>query len=307
MPVEHPFGGDWTDQKLTVLGQYLRFFTTALRRQGFELMYIDGFAGSGGRTVERIISRTSPLFGTIESSEKIEAPGSARIALETDPPFHRMVLIERHGRRFSALKELCAQYPHVRVEALKEEANEALAELCRSTQWRGPRAPGRGVRAVLFLDPYGMNVEFETLKKIAATEAIDVWYLFPLSGVYRQATKEGRKLTWDKREAITRILGTGDWEREFYKAPYGSDLFGGATDPLRIADVAAIEMYVKLRLSDAFPKVFGPMRLSMKSGAPLFSLFFAVSNTEPRAIGLAQKAANHILRSGISSQVRPRN
>jgi three-Cys-motif partner protein len=92
-------------------------------------MYIDGFAGSGGRTVERIISRTSPLFGTIESSEKIEAPGSARIALETDPPFHRMVLIERHGRRFSALKELCAQYPHVRVEALKEEANEALVPL----------------------------------------------------------------------------------------------------------------------------------------------------------------------------------
>jgi three-Cys-motif partner protein len=306
MSVDHPFGGEWTDRKLSVLAKYLSFFTTALRNQGFELMYIDGFAGSGGRTVERILSHASPLFGTSAASEKVEAPGSARIALETDPPFHRMVLIERHGRRFAALKALCAQYPHVEVEALNGEANEAIRTLCRSTVWRGPRAPGRGIRAVLFLDPYGMNVEFETLRQIAATQAIDVWYLFPLSGVFRQATKQGHKLTPDKREAITRILGTDEWEREFYKAPPHVDLFGEAADRQRVADVNAIEAYVQARLRSVFPTVSKPLRLHMDNGAPLFSLFFAVSNKDKKAIGLALRAANHILRAGISSQVRPR-
>ena len=39
----------------------------------------------------------------------------------------------------------------------------------------------------MFLDPYGMEVEWKTLQAVAATRAIDVWFLFPLAGLYRQA------------------------------------------------------------------------------------------------------------------------
>ncbi|KQT61387.1 hypothetical protein ASG52_00400 [Methylobacterium sp. Leaf456] len=165
----------------------------------------------------------------------------------------------------------------------------------------------------MFLDPYGMSVEFETLREIAATQAIDVWYLFPLSGVYRQAARSGRNLTPDKRAAITRILGTPEWESAFYGQDNRSnDLFaslddvGGSMDMRRTADVQAIETYVKKRLDSIFPHVSNPLRLKRKDGTPLFSLFFAVSSPNPKAIGLARKVATHILDSGSSSQVRPR-
>lgn len=301
------FGGSWTDRKLDVLRQYLNFFTTALHKQRFDLIYIDGFAGSGGRMVEKIISHASPMFGTPGHSTRINVPGSARIALETTPPFDRMVLIERHNKRFAALQQLCARYPDVQIQALQGETNQALVHLCQKTPWRTASNGRRGIRAVLFLDPYGMNLEFSTLEAIAATKAIDVWYLFPLSGVYRQAARSGTKLTPAKRASITRILGTGDWEAEFYPSTYENDMFGGTPEALRTADVAAIERYVRGRLKTVFPMVTEPMRLCMDNGTPLYSLFFAVSNPEPKAIGLAVKVANHILKAGISSQVLPRN
>lgn len=307
MSDNHDFGGNWTDRKLNVLRQYLIFFTTALRKQRFELIYIDGFAGSGGRMVEKIISHASPMFGMPGHSERIDVPGSARIALETTPPFDRMILIERHGKRFAALQQLCARYPKVQVEPLQGETNQALVHLCGTTPWRIVSNERRGIRAVLFLDPYGMNLEFSTLEAIAATKAIDVWYLFPLSGVYRQAARSGTKLTPAKRSAITRILGTGDWDAEFYPATYKNDMFGGTPEALRTADVTAIETYVHRRLKAVFPTVTEPMRLCMDNGTPLYSLFFAVSNPDPKAIGLARRGANHILKAGISSQVRPRN
>ncbi|GJE18581.1 three-Cys-motif partner protein TcmP [Methylobacterium marchantiae] len=306
MTVEHRFGGRWTDRKLDILSQYLTFFTTALRAQNFQLLYIDGFAGSGNRLIERIIAQEEPLFGIENRSERVHAPGSARIALETNPPFNRIALIERHAKRFEELKKLCSHYPTVQVDLLQGDANEAIVELCRTIPWRGPNAPGRGIRAVLFLDPYGMNLAFSTLEAIAATKAIDVWYLFPISGVCRQASRDGGKLAPYKRAAITRILGTDEWENEFYNYPVTDDLFGHLTAKHRSADIKTIEGYIKKRLSLVFPIVRDPLTLKTDNGSPLYSLFFALSNSDPKAIGLALKGADHILRTGISSQVRPR-
>ena len=126
-----------------------------------------------------------------------------------------------------------------------------------------------------------MNVEFETLKRIRDTRAIDVWYLFSLSGIYRQAARSKPKLTPAKREAITRILGTAEWEEKFYADTGGSDLFGGAIQGYRTADVDAIEAYVRERLGTVFPKVTNPLRLHNAAKAPIFSLFFAMSNPDP--------------------------
>lgn len=313
MAAGHRFGGDWTDLKLDALRKYLSFFTTALRNKGFELYYIDAFAGSGGRLIDRVIVSEPFLLGAEAKLEQVYVPGSARIALQTSPPFQQIILIERHGRRCAALEALCAEYPDIRARTQRGEANAALIDICRTTPWLRPRRGCSGIRAVLFLDPYGMNVEFATLQEIVATQAIDVWYLFPLSGVYRQAAKSGEKLTPEKRASITRILGTPDWEGAFYgREERASDLFSSLGDEenqaklRRVADVRTIESYVKKRLEGIFPHVSEPRTLTIKNGTPLFSLFFAVSSPNPKAIALAKKVADHILTTGISSQVRPR-
>lgn len=46
-------------------------------------------------------------------------------------------------------------------------------------------------RALVFLDPYGMQVEWKTIKSIAVTQAIDLWILFPLGTVNRLLKNDG--------------------------------------------------------------------------------------------------------------------
>lgn len=46
-------------------------------------------------------------------------------------------------------------------------------------------------RAVVFLDPFGMQVEWRTIERIGQTKAIDLWILFPLGvAVNRFLTKD---------------------------------------------------------------------------------------------------------------------
>jgi hypothetical protein len=64
-----------------------------------------------------------------------------------------------------------------------------------------------------------------------------------------------------------------------------------------MADLNTIERYVKKRLQSEFKgAVLDPFRIHNAQGLPLASLFFAVSNPNPKAVVLATKIAQHILR-----------
>ena len=147
-------------------------------------------------------------------------------------------------------------------------------------------------RGVAFLDPFGMDVDWTTLEAISQTQVFDVWYLFSLSGLYRQATRNPLHIDDTKRQAITRVLGTEEWLNEIYREPPQLTFFESGR--LERADVDSLEVYVHRRLSQIFAKVAKPLRLP-KAGAPRFSLFFAVSNPDPKAIRLAMSIASHIL------------
>ena len=284
---EHRFGGAWTEIKLKVLLDYLHFYAKALKNQPFKLVYIDAFAGTGDRTVG---SDESSLFAS-----KRRLKGSARIALELERPFDRYVFIERNSRRFQVLETLRRQYPQHQIECLRGEANSELQGLCARIAWRQ-------YRAVLFLDPYGLSVEWVTLQQIARTRAIDLWYLFSLSGLYRQTARDFERIDPAGAARLDSVLGTPDWREAFYApiTPTTLDLFGDPVSPIigRHADVDAIEAFVGDRLRAAgFAKVAKPLRLLLRGGAPLYSLFFCVSNPNPKAIALSMRAASHLLKA----------
>ncbi|MDX8509498.1 three-Cys-motif partner protein TcmP [Mesorhizobium captivum] len=307
MPLKaHIFGGPDTSKKLRCLQEYLRAFATALQDQQFACIYIDAFAGSGTRTEVR---PGLPLFGGEHAQpEEVTTPGSARIAIEVDPPMHSIVLIEQDSSRFAELQALKAEYPDRQIIPRHGDANALVQRLCRRTHWRGSETVGRGIRGVIFLDPYGMEVSWDTVQAIAETQALDCWYFFPLSGLYRNAPHDPAKLDAGKQANLDHVLGATDWRERWYdhqSAP--RDMFETSGQAVRRADVDAIEDYVKERLQTAFKgAVLDPVRLHHKNGAPLASLFFAVSNASPPAVALATRMASHILKSGRSSQSRSR-
>jgi hypothetical protein len=94
-------------------------------------------------------------------------------------------------------------------------------------------------------------------------------------------------------------------EQELY-APGQRSLFTDQAPLWRTADVGALQNHVRSRLKTIFPAVLPPLPLPIDKKQQMFSLFFAISNPDGPAIGLATRIANHILKTGMSSQRRSR-
>ena len=274
----------------------MQFFTTALKNTNFELVYIDAFAGSGAFRYVVDAPRYT-LFGPRDPAQDIH-DGSARRALRCQPPFDRIIFIEQDQENVSSLEEEIRKSGHEKADVLKGDANRLLRKICEPRKWRRRRG-------VIFLDPFGMNVDWSTLECIAQTKALDVWLLFPLAGLFRNLPKQASALDDGKRAAATRVLGTDEWYDEFYKIPkvpsYYSLFDGSVITPKigarRAATVDHIEAYVKKRLETIFAHVEPPKRLRGTKNAPLFSLFFAVSNPSRKAIKPARDVASYILKN----------
>ena len=285
------FGGEWTRQKLDMLRRYLGAYVKVLKNQHFEQLYIDAFAGTGYVEVaqtEHDRGFFAPELAEDEPQQFFE--GSASMALQIHPPFHRYIFIEQSPSRFEKLLRLRDRFARLgdRMEFVQGDANTVLQGLCE--RWnRG------GMRGVLFLDPFGMQVDWTTLEGVARTRAIDVWILFPLGiGVNRLLPRHG-KIPDGWRARLTRVFGTDDWYDEFYRPARTRPLFGEAAI-IKTGSYNAIADYYQDRLRTVFPAVAAnPKVLQNCRGMPLFLLCFAVGNDSPNAIGAALRISEHIL------------
>lgn len=303
---DHVFGNTSTDLKLEVIENYLKAYVTALRPKFRHLWYIDAFAGAGHRTVIHPQVRGS-IFQDERDAYREQRRGSARIALDARPHFDRLTFIDQKRGHVKALDALAAEHPDRFVEVVRGDCNTIIPEALARENWAGKRA-------VMFLDPYGLNVDWSTLEAIRRTNSIDVWYLVNINGILRQAAKSLSAVDGHKHRRLTRMFGTEDWRTAWYELrPEQVSLFAGmdlgevTRDSDRTADEVAVEEWVKRRLGSLFPWVSDPLRLYMDGkGVHQFSLFFAISNASGPALGLAQRLAGHVLNKGISSQTRPR-
>lgn len=300
---KHSFGGEWTSTKLAVLAKYLTAYIDALKNQSFVTAYIDAFAGTGYRTMSREREEDAPsgnlLFPDLATDEPQQLlDGSARLALKArgsgpqgaDARFHRFIFIERDADRCRQLEGLKTEFPDL-AKDIRVEQGDANAEIqkLRAKKWSGRRA-------VLFLDPYGMQVEWPTIEAIAKTKAIDLWLLFPLGiGVSRLLTRSG-EIPKGWRTRLDKLLGTTTWYDEFYKVEHKADLFGNDEERVVKATNETIARYFNNRLKTIFPEngVAEPGVLRNSSNNPLYLLCFAAGNDKGAPI--AVKIANHILK-----------
>jgi three-Cys-motif partner protein len=118
MPIDHEFGDQHTELKLSIVEKYLKFFTTALRGKFKELWYIDAFAGTGSRTV-RHEERAAGLLDSGEPERIERRRGSARIAVDVKPPF------DFKPPYVAALQELAANYPNRQIVVIGHQDRQS--------------------------------------------------------------------------------------------------------------------------------------------------------------------------------------
>ena len=272
------FGGQWTLEKLDILESYLDAYTTALKGQPFNLMYVDAFAGTG--LIEL------PQNGDDEDKRNFISGSAERAIKITDKPFDKLIFVEKAPVRFEELKSLRDSHPDRDIQVKNTEANHFLRNLTEDwSRWRG----------VLFLDPFSTDVEWSTIEKIASYNALDTWILFPVSAIARMLPKsrmpEDIEPKWADR--LTKIFGRESW-RELYKEASQGVLFGDRgmeRDPGVEGLISIYKRNLERLFGDRFLRNSRTFKNSKNSA--LFVFLFCVGN--PRGIKPATRIAKHVL------------
>ncbi len=105
-----------------------------------------------------------------------------------------------------------------RIILTHRDANEYLRDICKKN-WSKHRA-------VVFLDPFGMEVTWETIEAIAKTQAIDLWLLFPLGQAINRLLRRDGEINAAIKRRLDDCFGTDSWYDHFYKIHQENTLFG---------------------------------------------------------------------------------
>ena len=290
MSKQSRFYNDGTERKLQAIEKYLQRYLLVFKNQpNRKTIYVDAFAGTGELPLAR--KPQSELFTDQLDADTIIS-GSALRALSLQQKFSSYIFIDERAAKIEELKRRLAENGHSSqdIRYIKGNANVELAKLC-------PELSLQNVRAVVFLDPYGNQVGWDLLQKLAATKNVDLWYLFPaFLGVYRQFGNKSAKMTPEQENSISFVLGPNNWRDAFIEREQGIDLFGPPEVAQKIADVEDITRHMIKSMKNIYKGGVNDSWLPLgRDGAHWYSLIFAMANPSPPAVRLGHELAKHIM------------
>lgn len=289
--MQQSFGGKWTEDKLQIVQKYLEAYLSIMRRNEnasryFEISYLDGFAGSGEG-----YQSSSGLFEEFIDPETQEFyKGSVHRALEAKYHFDHYLFLDSNETYLDRLQTTIDLFPE-RAKLCEKHAVDVNQFI---PGWIDKMKHNH--RALVFLDPYGMQVEWKTLEYLAKSEKTDVWLLMPLGqGVKRMLTNQEPPEKWSAR--LTKFFGDESWRSEFYKVEAVDTLFGPEDLIQRDASFDGIKDYFVRRLKQIFVGVLEePAILRNSKDFPLYMLCFAASHPKgaPTALRIAKDISRKI-------------
>ncbi|MGE3525962.1 MAG: three-Cys-motif partner protein TcmP [Gemmatimonadales bacterium] len=180
--------GPWAEDKYRRMGMYAEMFSTGMKNAWDTRVYLDLFSGPG----------YSRLRGTSR-----HYLGSPLIALSLPDPFDRYIFCDASFDAIEALRtRVSRQWPAVDTRFVPGDANDKIDEIVRNI----PSA-GR-VLSFCFLDPFKLNIGFETVHMLARGRNVDFLILLAL---YVDANRNLDLYVREESEVIDRFLGDRDW------------------------------------------------------------------------------------------------
>lgn len=241
----HRKGHVWTASKLEFLEKYLPVFTKIIGRNfpKNKKLYVDGYAGPGTNTIGGKIKLGSPL-----------------LAINASPAFDELYLVEKKLGLVQQLRQNIADMNlpperQAQIHVQQGDFNVEVDSILRAL----PHIP-----TFFFLDPEGLELEWETVRKIGRRRA-DVFILISAGGVTRCA---GNQLTHD---SVTRFYGHERWRP-----------IAEGVDPNHIIGQSKFEAFVELYLEGlrglGFAHVERFLIAATIKNSQLHALVFAAKN-----------------------------
>ncbi|MEQ8179165.1 MAG: three-Cys-motif partner protein TcmP [Amphiplicatus sp.] len=288
--------GPWAREKLELLRRYLEAYTTILRSKNFQDFYfVDAFAGAGSAPLRNLEDDKNGIeqfgldiaaFRLGDDDEIAYVKGSPRVALEIKHPFTKYIFIEKDAGRSSELVQIANEHAlSDRVEILNGDANTELTRrlLSGAVNWRRNRG-------IVFLDPFGLQVPWDTISRIAETKALEIIVNFPVGMAIQRLLPKHGQFSDDQRSKLTAYLGSPEWESLLYQeAP---DLFGEVKRSKVDASGDKLAMWYRDKIKSAFGHATFPRLITNQQGSHLYYLIHA----GPKDLGV--KIASDVLFKG---------
>ncbi|MBF2075138.1 MAG: three-Cys-motif partner protein TcmP [Synechococcales cyanobacterium C42_A2020_086] len=259
--------GRWSEEKLDLLAKYLKAYSVIMNEQKKSWLrayyYIDAFAGS--------------VRPRAKEDEQRYIDGSPLRALQTEPRFDGYWFIDVSPRRVERVQHLREEFPDRVIEVRQGNCNEVLRNEIV------PRLPYSSMqRAFVFLDPYGLQVDWETVQELANTKTCDIFVNFSVMGVTRLLPRD-QDPDPEVVEQLSQVMGSTDWITQIYREPPGIqlDIFGNPTEPASSRDTIQAEWLARLyteQLRSLFPHVSRPVLMRNSTNSVLYSLCLASHN-----------------------------
>lgn len=250
--------GRWSEVKLDIVREYAVPYSRIMTSQGFRHLYIDAFAGAGVH-----VSKATGEY----------VAGSPLNALLVQPPFRECHFIDLDHGRAELLRALASEALADRPEGpevfvSEGDCNEVLLrEVLPRAKYEDRR------RALCLVDPYGLDLDWEVLRRAGEMRSVDLFLNFPIMDMNRNAL-------WRNPEGVdeadlgrmTRFWGDESWRQAAYRETL--TLFGPEDEK---AGNAVVAEAFRRRLHDlaGFACVPRPIPMRNRKNAVVYYLYFA--------------------------------
>lgn len=270
--------GQWSEAKLDIIQAYAGQYANIMNGRQFNTHYIDAFCGAG-----------------IHISKDTQSPimGSPLRVLGLSKPFKNYYFIDQNKTKLEHLRGLCRKHFPEQTGATHfktENCNQVLADLLPRLRY------DKYDRMLCFLDPYGLNLQWDIIRMLGKSRIADVVLNFPLLAANRNILlKKG--IAYGRDQRLTTFWGDDSWQNAAYQTQ-GAFPFRKDAQSKRPESTHAIADAFRIRLKEVagFDYVINPLLFRNDTGGPLYHLFFATQKE------VANNIADHIFRKYGSAQ-----
>ena len=284
------WGGQWTEEKLDTFAKYVNAYLKIMNshrdKYNWTLIYFDGFAGSGSRYGET--NSVSELLLDMFDDDVIRCDeinlyqGAAERILSIEQKgFDYYYFIDKSQESINKLRNKIEKYcsSDRTLEFRCSDANEEVVKMSKALK-ANPK-----LRAMVLLDPFGMQVSWDTIASLANTHT-DLWILIPTGVIVNRLLD--RKGELRHIETLSSFFGLSEEDIKgfFYKKQVVNTLFGEEEIVTKVSQPIKriAELYIE-RLRTIFDYVTEePLIMYNTRHTPIFHFAFASNNETAKKI-----------------------
>jgi three-Cys-motif partner protein len=185
------------------MGGYCEIFNAGIKNKFTNRVYVDLFAGAG--------------YVPIKGKNKI-LKSSALISLSIPTPFTKYIFCEMEQEKISALEMRARrEHPEKDILFMQGDSNEIVTNVIEEI-----RKLGSSTISFCFVDPFSLNLHFETIEKISKVGKVDFLILLALM---MNANRNLHNFITEESKVIDLYIKKADWRDSFKRGETRKDEF----------------------------------------------------------------------------------